>query len=164
MKGILTLRIDSDGGSIRISFDKLVPIHEDCKNSTSSTQTTTSQQSQQEKEGNSDHDHVHNSRQNIHLQEGSPTHNGMSQSRSQTQTQTSQKGPVRCTVKVDSKKLHASLHWQATLGIRDVSSAVLCMWENEMLVLDVTLNPEIGRFMYYIPVHYVSSTDDVNLD
>lgn len=63
----------------------------------------------------------------------------------------------QCTVKLDSKKLYASLHWQATLNmVRDVSSAVLCMWENEMLVLDVTLNPEIGRFMYYVPVHFIS--------
>jgi len=114
MAGILTLRIDSDGASIRTSFNKLIPIHEDCKSS-------------------------------------------QSQSQSPSQSQTTE--PARCTVKVDSKKLHASLHWQATLGVRDVSSAVLCMWENEMLVLDVTLNPEIGRFMYYVPVHYVSSDD-----
>lgn len=63
----------------------------------------------------------------------------------------------QCTVKLDSKKLHASLHWQGTLNMaRDVSTAVLCLWENEMLVLDVTLNPEIGRFMYYVPVHFIS--------
>jgi hypothetical protein len=64
------------------------------------------------------------------------------------------------TVKMDTKKLHASLHWQHTLSMmRDVSSAIICMWENEMLVLDVTLNPELGRFMYYVPVHYMS--DDI---
>ena len=128
MAGILTLRIDSDGASIRTSFNKLVPIHEDCKSS----------QSQQTQEGD---------------QEGA-TYGQSDQSQRQRLNE-----PARCTVKLDSKKLHASLHWQATLGIQDVSTAVLCMWENEMLVLDVTLNPQIGRFMYYVPVHYVSSDD-----
>jgi len=136
MKGVLTLRIDSEGGSIRISFDKLIPIHEDCK---SSTQTSNQQVDNSQAHGHDDDGDIGKERT--------------------SQTTYTQKEPVRCTVKVDSKKLHASLHWQATLGIRDVSSAVLCMWENEMLVLDVTLNPEIGRFMYYIPVHYVSSGD-----
>jgi hypothetical protein len=115
MKGLLSLRIDGDGASIRTTFTKLVPIHEDCK----SQQDATSQ----------------------------------TQPPSQDQQQ-----HANCTVKVDSKKLHASLHWQGTLNmIRDVSTAVLCMWENEMLVLDVTLNPDIGRFMYYVPVHYISN-------
>jgi len=89
MAGVLTFRIDGDGSSIRTTYNKLIAIREDTK-------------------------------------------------------QTSQDDD-------------ASLHWQASLSSnRDVSSAVLCMWENEMLVLDVTLNPEIGRFMYYVPVHYLS--------
>lgn len=118
MKGLLALRVDGDGASIRTTFTKLVPIHEDCKS--------------QDENNNNDH--------------------------SQNNTQDQQKPPVCCTVKVDSKKLYASLHWQATLNLmRDISTAVLCMWENEMLVLDVTLNPDIGRFMYYVPVHYLSN-------
>lgn len=146
MKGILTLRIDSEGGSIRISFDKLVPIHEDCKSSQGNNSQTQTQDSRPEEMEHSN------------SQEGQDEQEQISRQHTQVTTQ-QDLIPVRCTVKVDSKKLHASLHWQATLGIRDVSSAVLCMWENEMLVLDVTLNPEIGRFMYYIPVHYVSSDD-----
>lgn len=110
MNGFLTLRLDGDGASIRTTFNKLIPIHEDCKSS----------------------------------QEDA------------SQTQGGSQEPLKCTVKVDSKKLYASLHWQGTFSVRDLSSAVLCLWENEMLVLDVTLNPEVGRFMYYVPVHYIS--------
>lgn len=113
MNGILTLILDGDGASIRTIFNKLVPIHEDCKSS-----------------------------------QDDPT-----------QTQGSNMETNKCTVKVDSKKLYTSLHWQGTLSARDVSSAVICLWENEMLVLDVTLNPEVGRFMYYVPVHYISKDD-----
>jgi HUS1 checkpoint protein len=133
-KGILTLRIESDGASIRTSFNKLVPIHEDCKSS----------QSQQNDE-----------------EEGANGEGGASQTQSQSNAgrASTVNEPERCTVKVDSRKLHTSLHWQQSLGIRDVSSAVLCMWENEMLVLDVTLNPEIGRFMYYVPCQYVSADE-----
>lgn len=114
MSGILVLRIESEGASIRTSYNNLVPLHEDCKSSQPSQDPQT--------------------------------------------TPTTQ--PAKCTLKVDSKKLHASLHWQGTLAPKDVSMAVMCMWENEMLVLDVSLNPEIGRFMYYIPVHYISEDWD----
>ena len=117
MSGILVLRIDSEGASIRTSYNNLTPLHEDCKSSQLSQDPTT------------------------------PTPPSHSQA-------------AKCILKVDSKKLHASLHWQGTLAPRDVSMAVLCMWENEMLVLDVSLNPEIGRFMYYIPVHYISDDWD----
>ena len=137
MRGILTLRVDSDGVGIRTSFDKLIPIHEDCK----SSQAQIPQPSQDEGQGD-------NGRESLMA----------------TATTTQNNEPAKCTLKVDSKKLHACLHWQATLGIRDISSAVLCMFENEMLVLDVTLNPEIGRFMYYVPVHYISSDDMENFD
>ncbi len=119
-KGILTLRIDSDGASIRTSFNKLIPIHEDCKQGQSQSQ-----------ESDADGD-------------------GLSQNNATL---------GKCTVKLDSRKLHTSLHWQQSLGTRDVSTAVLCMWENEMLVLDVTLNPEIGRFMYYVPCQYISADE-----
>lgn len=66
---------------------------------------------------------------------------------------------AQCTLKVDSKKLHACLQWQQTLIIgRSVSSAVLCMVENEMLVLHITLHPgSFGFFTYYVPVHFLSS-------
>jgi len=80
------------------------------------------------------------------------------QQQQQQQTMSEDRDNTCCTVKVDSKKLHACLHWQGTLNMaRDVSCATLCMWENEMLVLDISLNPALGRFMYYIPVHFLSS-------
>lgn len=61
--------------------------------------------------------------------------------------------PACCTLKVDSKKLLASLQWSNS----SVSSYILCMIENEMLVVHVLLNPEdVGFFTYYIPVHYMS--------
>jgi len=137
-KGILTLRINSDGASIRTSFNKLIPIHEDCKSTQQSQSQSQLSQHNLEAEGN-----------------------GTSQAQSDTGQEYQAQAPVeneveRCTVKVDSRKLHTSLHWQQSLGIRDVSTAVLCLWENEMLVLDVTLNPEIGRFMYYVPCQYMA--------
>jgi len=187
MAGILTLRIDSDGASIRTAFNKLIPIHEDCKSSQtqSQTQTQASQSQQQSQSQSQEEGGGGGSGSTSSTQFGSQSQtqtngnkNGNAPKRrrtqrSQTQTQTQSKSssqtqiqtqagndePVKCTVKLDTRKLHASLHWQATLGVRDVSSAVMCMWENEMLVLDVTLNPEIGRFMYYVPVHFVSSDE-----
>ena len=69
--------------------------------------------------------------------------------------------PAKCTLKVDSKKFLACLNWQSTLFIgRAVSSAVLCMVENEMLVLHVTLFPEsVGFFTFYVPVHFMSDCE-----
>lgn len=63
-----------------------------------------------------------------------------------------------CVLKVDSKKLYACFQWQASLAFgRAVSSAVLCMIENEMLVLHVLLNPgDLGFLTYYVPVHFIS--------
>ena len=41
-----------------------------------------------------------------------------------------------------------------------VGSYIVCMIENEMMVVHVMLNPEdLGFFTYYVPVHYLS--DDV---
>jgi HUS1 checkpoint protein len=66
--------------------------------------------------------------------------------------------PASCTLKVDSKKLLASLQWQSSMTRSSVSSYIFCMIENEMLVVHVLLNPEdVGFFTYYIPVHYLSS-------
>jgi HUS1 checkpoint protein len=58
-----------------------------------------------------------------------------------------------CSVKVDCKKLTACLQWQQQTGL--ASSALLCLVENEALVLHVLLNPaDVGFFTYYIPVHF----------
>jgi len=66
---------------------------------------------------------------------------------------------ARCVLKVDSKKLLSSLQWQSTLPLgRAVNSAILCMVENEMLVLHVLLNPRsLGFFTYYVPVNFISA-------
>jgi HUS1 checkpoint protein len=96
MTGELTVRIDTDGASIRTFYSKLIPRHEGCKEGATST-----------------------------------------------------------TVKVDTKKLCASFQWQQQFQL--VSSAVLCLVENEMLVLHASLNPaQVGFFTYYVPVHFLS--------
>jgi HUS1 checkpoint protein len=62
-----------------------------------------------------------------------------------------------CTVKVDARKMYAALQWQAAAHHHCFSSAVICLTENEMLVVHVTLNPTVvGFFTYYVPVHYLS--------
>jgi len=65
---------------------------------------------------------------------------------------------TKCTLKVDTKKLSQSLLWQQSN--LSASSASLCMVENEMLVLHVLLDPaSIGFFTYYVPVHFLSSSE-----
>lgn len=152
MAGMLSLRVDSEGASIRTVYNQLIPLPEDCK-------------FYHEEANQSDEDHTNGddsaSIDNNDHNNGSNSQNRQSNpSQHTTRSSMSNNEPVKCKVKVDTKKMHASLHWQGTLSPREVSSAVLCMWENEMLVLDVTLNPEVGRFMYYVPVHYLS--DDWN--
>ena len=67
---------------------------------------------------------------------------------------------ARCTLKVDSKKMLASLQWQSAMTRGSVSSYILCMIKNEMMVVHVVLNPEeLGFITYYIPVHYISHDD-----
>mmetsp|Transcript_15137 Transcript_15137/g.32084 ORF Transcript_15137/g.32084 Transcript_15137/m.32084 type:complete len:362 (-) Transcript_15137:247-1332(-) len=69
----------------------------------------------------------------------------------------SRRDPARCTLKIDSKKLLASLQWQSSMARGSVSSYIICMIENEMMVVHVVLNPEdVGFFTYYIPVHFLS--------
>jgi hypothetical protein len=67
--------------------------------------------------------------------------------------------PATCILKVDTKKLSAALLWQAHM-VKTVSSALLCMVEQEMLVIHVLLNPaSVGFFTYYVPVHYMSPAE-----
>ena len=100
MKGELTIRVDSDGISLRAFYNNLRPQFQE----------------------------------NTNLPEKS------------------------CTLKVDSKKLYTCLQWQTTmpLGRGLVNSAVMCMMENEMLVLHVVLSCLNGFFTYYVPVHFLS--------
>jgi len=61
-----------------------------------------------------------------------------------------------CTVKVDTKKLWASLQWQQQPLLGWISSALLCLVENEMLVVHAVLHPpSVGFFTYYVPVHFL---------
>lgn len=64
-----------------------------------------------------------------------------------------------CTVKVDARKLSAAFQWQQQPQF--VSSALLCLLDNQQLVLHVCLEPAgIGFFTYYVPVHYLSDEVD----
>ena len=64
-----------------------------------------------------------------------------------------------CVVKVDAHKLSACLQWQQQ-WILPVTSCLLGMVSNEMLVLHVLLKPEqVGFFTYYLPVHFLREED-----
>lgn len=63
-------------------------------------------------------------------------------------------------IKVDTKKFCSCLQWQQPAMIPNVTSALLCLVENEMLVLHVLLNPSrVGFLTYYVPVHYLSGDE-----
>ena len=59
------------------------------------------------------------------------------------------------TLKLDTRKLSASLAWPTPL----VSSALLCLVENEVLVVHVRLRRNVGTMTYYVPVHYYESDE-----
>ncbi|KAL3945558.1 MAG: hypothetical protein SGBAC_000382 [Bacillariaceae sp.] len=59
-----------------------------------------------------------------------------------------------CVLKVDASKFSTCLQWQQSQ--LQVSSCLLGMVHNEMLVLHILLNPDhIGFFTYYIPVYFM---------
>jgi HUS1 checkpoint protein len=63
-----------------------------------------------------------------------------------------------CTIKVDAQKLSTCLQWQQSQ--LPMTSCLLGMVYNEMLVLHVLLLPEVVGFMtYYIPVHFLQEDD-----
>ena len=83
-----------------------------------------------------------------------------------------ERGPVSipnanssCIVKVDSHKLSTCLQWQQQTEKQQqwqlpVTSCLLGMVQNEMLVLHVLLYPEkVGFFTYYLPVHFLHDED-----
>ena len=85
-----------------------------------------------------------------------PRSNDENNNNNNTTTTSTTTPPVveECTVKVDAKKMCAALQWQQQTHI--ASSAMICLSENERLVLHVTLNPAVvGFFTYYVPVHYL---------
>lgn len=75
-----------------------------------------------------------------------------------TDEESSQAEPASCTLKIDSKKLLAALQWQSSMARGTVSSYIICLIENEMMVVHVCLAPEdVGFFTYYVPVHFLST-------
>ena len=68
--------------------------------------------------------------------------------------QTQSNPDSHCVLKVDANKLSTCLQWQQSQ--LQVSSCLLGMVHNEMLVLHILLNPDhIGFFTYYIPVYFL---------
>lgn len=71
-----------------------------------------------------------------------------------------------CTVKVDAYKLSACLQWQHPSAQQQewqlpVTSCLLGMVSNEMVVLHVLLKPDtVGFFTYYLPVHFLREDED----
>merc|ERR1712232_638759 len=70
-----------------------------------------------------------------------------------------------CIVKVDAQKLSTCLQWQQQNSqqqqwLLPLTSCLLGMVQNEMLVLHVLLLPEhVGFFTYYLPVHFLHDED-----
>ena len=70
-----------------------------------------------------------------------------------------------CVLKVDAFKLSACLQWQHHNPHQQewqlpVTSCLLGMVCNEMLVLHILLKPETAGFItYYLPVHYLREED-----
>jgi hypothetical protein len=65
-----------------------------------------------------------------------------------------------CIIKVDAGKLSTCLQWQQSQ--LQVSSCLLGMVHNEMLILHILLHPDqIGFFTYYIPVYFMHDDDDL---
>lgn len=63
-------------------------------------------------------------------------------------------------LKVDTKKLVCCLQWQQSGMIPNVSNALLCFIENQMLVVHVTFNPNtLGFLTYYVPVNFLSQEE-----
>ena len=63
-----------------------------------------------------------------------------------------------CILKVDAHKLSTCLQWQQQQ--LPMTSCLLGMVYNEMLVLHVLLSPaELGFFTYYVPVHFLQEED-----
>jgi HUS1 checkpoint protein len=136
--GELCLFVDGNGASTRVYFNKLVPRFEETK-------------AQQQAQSNNETD------------DENPEPASRPPPTSATTTNTA------CTLKVDSKTLQSCLAWQSTLfgggggdKLYGVSSAILCMVDQEMLVIHVLFHPRaLGFFTYYVPVMYMSPEDEV---
>jgi hypothetical protein len=70
------------------------------------------------------------------------------------------KAVVSAKARVDARKLCASLQWQNNANF-PTHRAVLCLAENEMVIVHVDLHPPgIGFQTYYVPVLYLAPEDD----
>ena len=132
-KGELTISAHTDGASIQTYFSKFIPRFDTTMMNTDGTSPMQQQQQQQQDASN-------------------------------------QKKKIT-RIKMDTKKLAASLQWQhqqqhssssssstTNPNVPMVSSALLCLMENEMVVVHVNLYPmNVGFFTYYVPVHYLSN-------
>lgn len=71
-----------------------------------------------------------------------------------------------CTVKVDAHKLSTCLQWQQQTAHQQqwqlpVTSCLLGLVANEMLVLHILLKPDrVGFFTYYLPVHFLHEEEE----
>ena len=69
-------------------------------------------------------------------------------------------GKDTCCLKIDTKKFVTCLQWQQSSMIANISNALMCFIENEMLIIHITLNPEkLGFLTYYVPVHFLSDEE-----
>jgi len=67
---------------------------------------------------------------------------------------------TECTVKVDASKLAACLQWQSSPSNSIVSSCIIAMIEQEVLILHVFLMSSDTDFLtYYIPVQYINAEE-----
>jgi Hus1-like protein len=135
--GELTISLDSDGAAIRAYFHRLPTVADD--------------------EHDSDGDQVENRRDrpldsaSARGQHGSGAAAGSHRKRV-------------ARVRVDAKKLCSCLQWQQNASF-PVHRAVLCLVENEVLLVHVDLHPPgVGHQTYYVPVRYMSPDDDEEED
>jgi HUS1 checkpoint protein len=132
MKGDLTIRLDHDGASMACFYNHLIPRWPE--------------------------DEV--------LDESNNHHENSDGGLATRNNNTMPDSNASCTVKVDVYKLSACLQWQHHSPQQQqwqlpVTSCLLGMVSNEMLVLHVLLKPDtVGFFTYYLPVHFLRDDDD----
>ncbi|KAG7336605.1 checkpoint protein Hus1/Mec3 [Nitzschia inconspicua] len=134
MKGDLSIRIDQDGASLACFYNHLIP-----------------RWPQEEEEDENDIDDNGGRRE----EDGqNNTGNNPNQKKLSSSSTSSS-----CVIKVDSQKLSTCLQWQQQQQL-PVTSCLLGMVYNEMLVLHILLAPaQVGFFTYYIPVHFLQQDD-----
>jgi Hus1-like protein len=129
--GELTISLDSDGASIRAYFHHLPTVAED--------------------DENDDDGEVENRRNHPTSSSAGSQHSGSGGGGRRKRV---------ARVRVDAKKLCSCLQWQQNSSF-PVHRAVLCLVENEVLLVHVDLYPPgVGHQTYYVPVRYIGPEDD----